>query len=555
MEYQPPKSAQELLERYAAGERYFASAALPGADFSGKELVEINLQGAYLIDAKFRNADLRSANLQRANLRGSDLQQAKLLNTKLRDADLQDANLAETTGLLAGQLGGANVCGAKLPGEIRNFDGLKGVEEVSKHAGNLLFSLLLVCVYSWLTVATTTDALLLTNSASSPLPIVGAAVPIVAFYLAAPFFLLGLYIYLHLNLQRLWEGLAELPAVFPDGRPLDKKAYPWLLNGLVCAYLPRLKKYRPPLSRVQVGISVLVAWWLGPLTVLLFWARYLRRHDWPATVLLVALLTASISAAIMLYRLAATTLSGESRKLRTLKEALKDPSSYKRCVLILGVAAVFCLFSFGAIEGIRADFAPATPDSPLTTNLKAADPRLWVPRALMFLGYNPFADLREVDVSVRPSNWTGQKDDEIALVKRARLRGKNLRYADAYRAFLVAADLNGANLQGAYLFQTNLRGADLMWADLQEAFLSEADLQAANLQRANLRAVDLSGANLKQARMEGAILKETSLEGTDLRGADLTDATGLTKKQIETALIDEKTRLPKELERAGQAKK
>lgn len=51
MEYQPPKNAQELLERYVAGERYFAGAALPAGDFSSKELVDVNLQGAYLIDA------------------------------------------------------------------------------------------------------------------------------------------------------------------------------------------------------------------------------------------------------------------------------------------------------------------------------------------------------------------------------------------------------------------------------------------------------------------------------------------------------------------------
>lgn len=555
--YRPPKDAQELLKRYAAGERYFAHASLPMADLSGAGLVEANLQGANLIETTFRDADLRSANFQGANLRGSDLQKAKLLNTKLRDADLQDANLAETTGLLAGQLGGANVCGAKLPGEIRNFDGLKSVEEVSKHAGNLLFSLLLACVYSWLTIATTTDALLLTNSISSPLPIIGTAVPIVAFYLAAPLFLLGLYTYLHLNLQRLWEGLAELPAIFPDGRPLDKKAYPWLLNSLVCVHLPRLKKYRPPLSRVQVGISVFIAWWLGPLTILLFWGRYIRRHDWLGTILLVVLLTASIGGAIMLRALAAGTLRGQERKPRSWKKAWNGVRSYKDAALLLGVSVVFYLFyllSFGAIYGIRPDFVSGNPDSPLTSNLKSTDPRVWVPRAFALLGYSPFADLREVDVSFRPPNWTGRKEDEIALVKRARLRGKNLRYADAYRAFLVGADLNGADLQGAYLFQANLRGADLMWADLQEVFLSETDLQAANLQKADLRGADLSGANLRQTRMEGSILTETNLEGTDLRSAILTDAIGLTRKQIELALIDEKTRLPNYLGRPRQAK-
>ncbi len=60
------------------------------------------------------------------------------------------------------------------------------------------------------------------------------------FYLFAPFLLVGLYTYFHLYLQRLWESLADLPAIFPDGTPLDKKADPWLLIGLVRAHLPLL---------------------------------------------------------------------------------------------------------------------------------------------------------------------------------------------------------------------------------------------------------------------------------------------------------------------------
>jgi len=528
--YQSPRDVEELSRRYGAGERYFAKTALPQRDLSG-----IDLTGA--------------------DLSGSDLQQAKLLNTTLRNTNLQGANLKDASGLSSGQLGGANLSGAKLPDEIKIFDGLKNVEEMSKHDANLFFSLLLACVYAWLTIGTTTDALLLTNSASSPLPIVGAAVPIVVFYLAAPLFLLGLYIYLHLNLQRLWDGLADMPAIFPDGRPLDKKAYPWLLNGLVCAYFPRLRESRPPLSRLQVGISVLIAWWLGPLTVLLFWGRYLRRHDWPGTVALVMLLAASIGAAIIFHSLAAATLRGQAGKTPPGKRAWKEAKSYKRVAWVLGAGMVFYLFSFGAIYGIRPDFASGSPDSPLTSNLKVTNPRVWVPHAFALIGYSPFADLREVDVSIRPPNWTGRNEEEMALVKRARLRGKNLRYADGYRAFLAGGDLNAADLQGAYLFQANLQGADLMWADLQEVFLFETNLQGANLQKANLRGADLSGANLKGARMEGAILKETSFDGTDLRGANLTEATDLTRKQIESARMDEKTRLPKELERAGQAKK
>ena len=76
--------------------------------------------------------------------------------------------------------------------------------------------MLLGCVYAWLTIATTTDARLLTNSASSPLPIIQTEIPIALFYLAAPLLLVSFYVYLHLYLQSMWRGLATLPARFPS---------------------------------------------------------------------------------------------------------------------------------------------------------------------------------------------------------------------------------------------------------------------------------------------------------------------------------------------------
>jgi hypothetical protein len=39
--------------------------------------------------------------------------------------------------------------------------------------------MLLACLYAIITIATTNDVNLLTNSASSPLPIIGAAIPVV----------------------------------------------------------------------------------------------------------------------------------------------------------------------------------------------------------------------------------------------------------------------------------------------------------------------------------------------------------------------------------------
>ncbi len=49
---------------------------------------------------------------------------------------------------------------------------------------------------------------------------------------------------------------------------------------------------------------------------------------------------------------------------------------------------------------------------------------------------------------------------------------------------------------------------------------------------------------LLTADLRGADLREADLDGANLCGADLTNTIGLTKKQVESATIDEKIRLP-----------
>ena len=109
---------------------------------------------------------------------------------------------------------------AKIPAS-HSQSPLKLVEDAAEYSRKILIAMLAGCVCSWLTIATTTDARLLVNTASSPLPLVGATVPIAGFYIAAPMILLAVYVYFNLNMQRLWEQLADSPAILPGGRSLD----------------------------------------------------------------------------------------------------------------------------------------------------------------------------------------------------------------------------------------------------------------------------------------------------------------------------------------------
>ena len=443
-------------------------ASLGGANLREAYLQGAKLQGAILFDASLQGAFLFHCDLSGANLTKANLAKAELSGVKgLAEATLQNANLEGATGLLGTEFARADVTGAKLPEGIRDFKLLETVAETSKNARKIFLWMLLGCAYSLLTIATTTDAQLLTDSASSRLPIIQTEIRIALFYWAAPFVLVVVYVYLHLYLRMLWKGLAGLPAKFPDGKQLDERAYPWLLNGLVRRHFERLQEGRDGLVQLQEWTTIFLAWWTVPATLVVFWFTYLRRHDWAGTGLHVGLLMFSVVIGSIFYRSAAGTLRG----------AHPAPFGWK----IGGTALLFvllCGLSFGAIEG--------------------------------FLGAGPYpADLVDAELSIKPTNWTGIGDEDelnaqIAQVKKARLSGMNLRYASADGAFLVKADLRDANLQGTNLVGANLQGARLINANLQEA-----NLQFANLKGAYLRLAKLQGANLRYA--EGLTQKQLDL--------------------------------------------
>ncbi|NIM97722.1 MAG: hypothetical protein GTO24_06480 [candidate division Zixibacteria bacterium] len=424
---------------------------------------------------------------------------------------------------------------AKLPEAIRDFrDGLEVVAEASKNSRKLFFGMLLGCAYALLTIATTTDVRLLTNSASSPLPIIGAQIPIVLFYIVAPFILLGLYFYFHLYMQRLWEGLARLPAIFPDGRSLDEKAYPWLLTGLVRAHFFKLKWDRPPLSRLQEWISIVLAWMFVPVTLICFWLRYLTRQHWVGTTLHIVLFTLAVWAGNMFYRLAVGTLRGDESELSLWRKPPKRTKTFKLGAAAVSLGLIVVFLSLGTINGAPPSPLPFHPGFPSSRVPTLNDARTWVPHIFELLGYSPFADFREKDVSQKPPNWTGLNYEQIYQAKGAPLDGQNLRYAQGQRAFLVNANLHSADLRGADLSQADLRNASLMAARLQHArllaaSLDDADLRRVNLQQANLGLATLQGANLEKANLKGADLslarlQRAILDKADFQGANLASA-------------------------------
>ena len=437
-----------------------------------------NLSGANLSEANFKEAALKEANFSGANLRMASLQGADLLGANLRGADLRDVKVESPKGLVSQQFGDTNLAGTVLPEHLKEFKALGVVEELSKNARKVFISLLLGCLYSWMTIATTSDARLLPNSASSPLPIIGTEIPIAYFYFAAPLLLVLIYVYFHLYLNRLWKAFAGLPAVFPDGKQLDESAYPWLLNSLVRRHFSRLRKSRSILARAEEWISIILAWWLVPFTLAGFWLRYIPRHDWYGTGFQILLLAFCSGWGVVLYCSASRTLRGQDdpRHLKLSKRELfqKYRNNWKLFFQYGNVYWVLTLLLLVVVGGISTG----------AINGEPADP---APRFLAGLAWGAFADLSGSDVSTRPDNYwlITQEEDRRSAIIGAKLAGLDLRYASADRAFLAEgnlaeADLSGANLIGADLTFTNLIRANLGGAKLTEASVMQFQIELAS---------------------------------------------------------------------------
>ena len=509
-----PSTLQEILDQHLvwlhSEGRAGHQANLCRGIFTGADLTDANLRDALLHKAVQKGADLLLTDFQGASLLQADLRGANLLGAKLQDANLQGATLEETTGLQGEQLAGANLFGAALPAQLSLPAGLQHVRALARLSGWLIVSMAVLSGLAWLRIITTGDVQLLANAPVLPLSGFQNLLPLVPFYLCGPAAMLGLYICFHLCLQRLWDGAATQPAIFPDGRRLDT-CLPWFARWPARSRMKWLQEHGPSLASLEAGISMLLLYWMVPATMVLFWARYLTLQDLRGSLLHVSLLAGAAWAALYFTRAA-------GRAYRTSSPNRGPSNPWISRAIAPGLGLALALLSFGAIRGVPHDDR-STPGSGVQS---------WAADLLWWVGYIPTAQLAEADVSLKPLGWTG-RDEDLVRVEGARLNGLRMRYIQAYGAYFAKAhlwqsDLSHANLSEADLREANLRQAILQAATLDRARLNRAVLQGADLQGANLTQSDLQDANVSRASLARALLLDAKLDGANLYASDLRNA-------------------------------
>lgn len=494
-------------------------ADLAGANFEGADLMGAELQGANLLRANLQGADLLLADLRGACLIEADLNEANLVSTNLRGASLVGANLSTATGLVARQLAGASLFGAALPESLYPFEGVAKAAVVSNVLQILLGAMTVMCLFLWAAVGATTDAQLAKNSPAS-IPFAGNVMPTLAFYLMAPMLLASVYIAFHFYLQRLWDALGELPAVFPDGRRLAESV-PASMIALAPERLCEPQSAGKPTAFVQRVFSKLVGYWMVPATLVLVWARYLAEQDWRGSLLQIFFILAASAMSGFLPGNDASVFA--STRTNSGRQAAAWDSWHTSRFLAITAGGCFflVLMSLGVILG-----APHARNR--ASGLRAGDFRRWSADVFWLVGYDPFPNLSSARISDGTSGWSGTAND-LKTVRGAQLRDASLRYARGDRTFFARAALQNADLTGGNFSGADFRAANLTSANLKESNLSHADFQGSDLTYAALTgaiAVDaeFDGANLYSARLGHARFDRASLAKADLRSAVLENA-------------------------------
>jgi len=543
---------------------------LARANFEGMDLTGANLQGAILNKANFQRAELLLADLRGASLVQADLRESNLLGADFKGANLEGASIDGAAGLHTKQLAGASLLWAALPSSVSEFEGQNLAEQRARQCYRLFIVTMAACALSCLRIATTRDVLLLRNAPLIPIPSLSAALPLSGFFLVAPLVIFGLFLYLHVSMERLWERLVELPAIFPDGRPVDRTG-PWLLMTLFRRRFHGWTGNQASPSVLESVIPVFLAYVAVPATLLVFWARFLVMQDLRAAMLQIVVFVLALVVATALPKkdltetlpsmysepmhadsplLPPVERAGSSEEAQAMTDDDESPEDDLQSPLFAELqqeiqeerAAVETLEERPAAESsqerkpsIEISFQPEQRyATPIRRATSAAI--LGAVLAILTLGIVYGAPH---DSSVMPDygaasmrRWAADAFWMIGYRPYADLIESSVSTAppgwsgrDEDISHVKGAQLNDLHSRYAQGYRTFWTNSHLWKADLQGAYFSESDFRGANLREANLREASFDRAQFFRANLQGARLEKANLTRADLRETDLSYAT------------------------------
>ena len=424
----------------------------------------------------------------------------------------------------------------------------------------------LVIAFYILVIISSTDDELLFRAGNVQMPIINTSVPVVWFFIVAPWILLLLHlnllmqaVFLSTKVHRYTSRLAKenihtrgllFPAPLAHLLAADdrRRIVQWIVRIvvfislvllspgiLIYAEIKFLTYQSEPITfwvhRVAILLDIILLWCLWPHIITppdTGWKEWWRKSPWKC---LVATIFASMATGLLVIVIVITDIPGgtmdnfiSANVLRDWLERLDRTYQLEEYILVQEEPSPEIL----AAHLVACESQNSDDRTDCQTEIEPGSP-IWCRHAKPLpLQERAFrhANLYEAvlcDVNLSEAELQGAYLFGVQL-QGANLFGVQLQGAYLDRAQLQGADLDGAQLQGAYLFRAQLQGADLDGAELQGADLRGAQLQGADLFRAQLQGADLFGAQLQGADLDGAQLQGADLRGAELHGAYLDGA-------------------------------
>ena len=447
---------------------------------------------------------------------------------------------------------------------------LLDVNTASQHAAVVHVAFMALLSYTAIVVFGTTDVDLLIGRIVK-LPIISVEVPLIGFYLFAPFLVLTLHVNLLLQLQMLSRKLFRLEEIGSSN--VRERVYPFAYSHYVVAQPVRIVR---ALLGSLVGITVLllplatlaalqlrflayqdelitwtmrVAMWLDVLAVFSLWPVIMHpTADWRAyigsvwsllrrnptkTVLWFAiwglLLLAFLATFLNFFFCALsvlifTTIScvlfflithwrrrHAGRSITRRERGVDVQHGMSPFILVIALGAPLPLLFILDGEQWEAGIIKMNRSLSLAITRSLPEKALW-------------ENLAEAEELARAQKYVFASEYVYAPLRSLNLREQSLfakppssatiqylREGDPQNVLQLLPQLDKINLQKRSLRSADLQGSIISGADLRNAQLQGANFQSARLQGANMRGANLQGANLQSVEMQGADVSDAWL--------------------------------------------
>lgn len=487
-----------------------------GKDYRGRDLSREDLSHKIYIDCVFDECIMHEAVLDYSKFQNCSWTNADMTDASLKHTDLEGNDLSTVSNLTNEQFCYSNLYHAKVPDAV-DFSNQEITDTSAGHMWTHFVTICVLCLYSLLTISSTSDVELLNNEEAIFFPLIDMSLPTVGFYYIAPLVLFVAITTFYIHFIDFWKKVVCLPEFFPDGRSLTIVNFPLFVDIIreeASEIIKRQKNEKWERLAAEIALpggrgldqhvydlrffkyvlSVILFFFLGPITILFFWYRYLSLHDIVGSALHLAAFFISALFASVAFEFVFAALAGDKIQFGKLYR-FRDISLMGLIVLVTGAISYYACYG----------------DHKTRWHIGASHEELYTG------GMEDQSDLdgyHLYESNFRHANFSGAEmqngtmaNCNIGMTSFRRANFSNVNFSKSYGESLDWEDavLNGADFGDTYISKANLKSTQLNLTDFKRSHLAGCKFQDAQLCKSDLSRVEVEDCGYVWVKADSSI--------------------------------------------------